>query len=328
MHEEKPSSAYVYQSLERENRKQVGINVISATIIGISFHFLLGAVLVAEFGSVPLKMDPFFIIVFSIIVYLSSRNFLKPRPLNAQFRYHKSFSLLVLTIFILELAYFGVPILGHTSYTKFGFPVLHHFVANAWILLVVTRRPSVYTLIGILIIAVCIANRTLFFAALVAFFIAKPPRIMNLITGSALTAIIFTMIGIARAKTGVFSDVELLPGLVVPEQLFFLVLYVIGPAMAVLDTGSSFEVVSYWNTVPEWMLSREIPVYLNFIIFYGAMYALMMVVINRLWLNVLFYPIAVHLPLTFFSGYLYTTTTISAVLILLTLSFRIRFDGK
>lgn len=50
------------------------------------------------------------------------------------------FGLLVIAIGILELGYFGAPLLGHIRYVDFGFTILHHIAVTSWILVFVDLR--------------------------------------------------------------------------------------------------------------------------------------------------------------------------------------------
>jgi hypothetical protein len=300
------------------------VNILAWTILGISLHFVLGSLLVSYLGITEIKEDIFIILILSIILFYAVKRNTQLKKIQSPLRYSTIYFVLVLIIFVVEIAYFGIPILNDVNYTDFGFPILHHLLANAWILIFTSKKADKKLLLFILFISVCLANRTMFLTTIIAFLMRAPISRRGLLIAIINVFVIFTIIGIIRAQSGAFQGLELLPGIVVPEYLFFFILYLLGPVLSVgLDT-SQFVIGDYWNTTPEWMIYKDLPVFLNFYIFYGAVVIVIWLLSRNPKFNYLTYPIIVHLPLTFFSDYLITTTTLSAILILLCMSFRIK----
>lgn len=50
------------------------------------------------------------------------------------------FGYIVIVTGLLELLYFGVPLLGHLRYVDFGLPILHHIAVTSWILVFVNFK--------------------------------------------------------------------------------------------------------------------------------------------------------------------------------------------
>ena len=300
------------------------VNILPWIVLFVSTNYLIGNLVLNYFGIIDLSYHfLIFIVVTGALFYLAKRN-IKVYANLSSLKYSKIYFFIVLIVFVAEILYFGVPILNSINYTEFGFPILHHIVANAWILLLTSKKADKKPLIFVFIIAVCLANRTLLLAAIVAFLMRVKISRNDLIRLGLSIALIFTMIGIIRSSSGAFYNIELVPGFVVPEYLFFIVLYLIAPSISINGDVTNFVIGDYWNTTPEWCVSAALPDYANFLLFYGSVLLVTWVLSQNRKLNFLVYPIVVHLPLTFFSDYLLTTTTASAMLILLCLAFRIR----
>lgn len=300
------------------------LNILPWIVLFISTNYLIGNLLLNYFGIIDLSYDfLIFIVVTGALFYLGKRN-IKVYANQSSLKYSKIYFFIVLTVFVAEIVYFGVPIFNSINYTEFGFPILHHIVANAWILLVTSKKADKKILTFILIIAVCLANRTLLLAAIVAFLMRVKISRKDFIKLGLSIAVIFTIIGIIRSSSGAFYNIELVPGFFVPEYLFFIVLYLLGPSISINGDVTNLVIYDYWNTTPEWYVFAALPDYANFLLFYGLVLLVIWMLSRNRKLNYLVYPIVVHLPLTFFSDYLLTTTTASAMLILLFLAFRIR----
>lgn len=300
------------------------VNILPWIVLFISANYLTGNLLLNYFGIIDLSYDfLIFIIVTGALFYLGKRN-IKIYANQSSLKYSKIYFCLVLIVFVSEIVYFGVPILNSVNYTEFGFPILHHVVANAWILVLTSKKADKKLLFFVLIIAICLANRTLLLAAIVAFLMRVEISRNDLVKLGFSIVLIFTMIGIIRSSSGAFQNIELVPGFVVPEYIFFIVLYLLGPSISINGNVANFVIGDYWNTTPEWYVSTVLPDYANFLLFYGFFLLVIWMLSRNRKLNYLVYPIVVHLPLTFFSNYLLTTTTVSAMLILLCLAFRMR----
>lgn len=300
------------------------VNILPWVVLFISTNYLIGNLALNYLGIIDLSYHfLLFIFVTGVLFYFSKRN-IKLYANQSSLKYSKIYFFIVLIVFVAEIVYFGVPILNSVNYTEFGFPILHHIVANAWILVLTSKKADKKLLFFIFIIAVCIANRTLLLASIVAFLMRVEISRNDLLKLGLSIVLVFTMIGITRSSPGAFHNIELVPGFVVPEYMFFIVLYLLGPSISVNGNVANFVIGDYWNTVPEWYVFDALPDYANFLLFYGVVLLVIWVLSQNRRLNCLVYPIAVHLPLTFFSGYLLTTTTVSAMLILFCLAFRIR----
>ncbi len=92
-------------------------------------------------------------------------------PINAQFKIN-FIGLLSCVLIILELGMYGVPVLGHVSYTDFGAPILHVVIVSSLIVLsvssIILNRNYKWFLIT-LVIAIVILNRFLLIFVLVSF---------------------------------------------------------------------------------------------------------------------------------------------------------------
>lgn len=304
--------------------KVYSVNILPWIVLIISTTYLVGNLILNYFRIIDLSYDfIIFVVVTGVLFYLGKRN-IKIYVNQASLKYSKIYFFIVLTVFSAEIVYFGVPILNNVKYTEFGFPILHHIVANAWILVLTSKKVDKKILFFVLIIAVCLANRTLLLAAIVAFLMRVEISRNNLIKLVVSITLLFTAIGIMRASSGAFYNIELVQGLVVPEYMFFIILYLLGPSISINGDVRNFVIGDYWNTSPEWYVSAALPDYANFLLFYGLVLLVIWILSRNRKLNFLVYPIAVHLPLTFFSDYLLTTTTASAMMILLCMAFRIR----
>lgn len=300
------------------------VNILPWIVLFISANYLIGNLALNYVGIIDLSYHLLlFIFVTGALFYVSKR-YIKIYANQSSLKYSKIYFFIVLIVFVAEIVYFGVPILNNTNYTKFGFPILHHIVANAWILVLTSKKADKKLLFFVIIIAVCLANRTLLLAAIVAFLMRVEISRNDLIKLVLSITLLFTMIGIMRTSSGAFSNIQLVQGFVVPEYMFFIVLYLLGPSISLKGDVKNSVIGDYWNTTPEWYVSAALPDYANFLLFYGLVLLVIWMLSRNRKLNYLVYPIAVHLPLTFFSDYLLTTTTASAMMILLFMTFRIR----
>lgn len=113
---------------------------------------------------------------------------------------------IIILVGILELAYFGFPILGDLLYVEFGFPILHHLAVSTWLLIFIefsnknfNRLKNLYAIL----FPILIFNRDIFLVTVLCIIfkalILNKLRWVHILFAFALFLYVFTLIGSIRS---------------------------------------------------------------------------------------------------------------------------------
>ena len=155
------------------------------------------------------------LVIVSIIVTVMLRNFLILRiqdviwarqSISLNHLAWKLIAIIIIISGILELAFFGIPMLGQVSYVKFGFPLLHHMAVSSWLLIFI-NFPNKYlnSLVNIyaFLFPLLIFNRDVFLLTVICYIFRMLMlgrlKWIHFIIGTTLFALIFSAIGGIRS---------------------------------------------------------------------------------------------------------------------------------
>ena len=303
-----------------KNKIRIIIPVLVIGVLVFGSHFLL------SHNDLIIKktLQPFIILVFSLFTLLLYKEKIQI-PLISE-KQEKLFFKLICTIILIELSYFGIPLLGHISYVDFGFPIIHHISLMLWILILFGRKKIKYSIINTLF-CLLIFNRQLILFGVLSYLFSNKVKI-NFYSLSLAILFITFFLGIGYYRNFVL-DVEFDPfmGLIdLPFLEFydFILFYFIGPYNA--SIGNVYFVLSqsifnFWNTKPEWMifsLKYKISPSLSFVSFYGIIIIILMI-LKRIKSSRKFYYIpiiVIYSYFTFFSTVLFTSVFLANILML------------
>lgn len=165
-----------------------------------------------------------------------------------------------LSALAVELAYFGVPLLGGVAYNEFGWPVIHHLAAAYWLLILFGTRHRMLDFLVTIAIASLLFNRQMALFATLALFMTRPMNTGRFLSFGLLAVAAMAALGALRNSTlGV--DTSALDGDVpLSSPLFFIYLYLTGPLNAAFGSNAAWDtqLASYWNTLPEWFLFSKV----------------------------------------------------------------------
>ena len=158
-----------------------------------------------------LTLTPLFFIspLYTIYIFRVARKYSLDKVKNSielDSNVWRIFGYIVIIIGILELAYFGIPLLGHIKYVHFGFTILHHIAVSSWILVFVNLKYSWVERFKIsytLIFPLLIFNRDLFLLTLCCIVFVKvinnQLKLRHLFLTSTLFIILFSFVGKLRS---------------------------------------------------------------------------------------------------------------------------------
>lgn len=164
------------------------------------------------------------------------------------------FGYIVIIIGILELAYFGIPLLGHVKYVHFGFTILHHIAVSSWILVFVNLKYSwveKFKISYALIFPLLIFNRDIFLLTLCCIIFVKlinnQIKLWHLFLTSSLFIVLFSFVG--KLRSGNVQEIIDLPTKFDLESVnlitFWLFTYATSPMFNVHYSYGSGERIRY-----------------------------------------------------------------------------------
>ena len=314
------------------NKIRIIIPVLVIGVLIFASHFLLLK------NDLILKktLQPLLILVFSLFTLLLYKEKIQI-PLISE-KQEKLFFKLICTIILIELSYFGIPLLGHISYADFGFPIFHHTSLMLWILILFGRKKNKYFIIHTLF-CLLIFNRQLILFGVLSYLFSNKIKI-NFYSSSLAILFITFFLGIGYYRNFVL-DVEFDPfiGLIeLPYLEFydFILFYIIGPYNASFGNVHyqlSQSIFNFWNTEPEWIifsLKYKIPKSLSFVFFYGIIIVFLFI-IKRIKSSRKFYYapiIIIYSYFTFFSTVLFTSVFLANILMLELIFLLSKFNNK
>lgn len=219
-----------------------------------------------------------------------------------------------------ELAYFGIPLLGHIPYNEFGWPVVHHLAAMQWVLVLFGKQHKKGDLFLTFVVGALLFNRQMVLFGVLAYLMTTPLPARKLIVTGLVAMLLMTLLGTLRnitldVDTNSFSDVS---SLSFAGPLFFIYLYLLGPLHQGMNLESEIwdtQLSLFWNTIPEWGRLAAyigIPPSLSFILFYGifSFFSYWMRCSDYWNLRVFGILIHIYMFFSFFSGVLLSTPII------------------
>lgn len=227
-------------------------------------------------------------------------------------------------VLLLEVSYFGLPITGDVSYSKFGFPILHHIVFSIWVAPLIAPRRNLLYLGAALLVGVLLLHRQVMVLALAGYLMRCGVKnvlmpISMLVALALLGTLRNYLLGVNIAA-GMGADA---PVGMLAEFAFWGYLYTVGPYSVSLgqhvDIGTFLDVGAYWNTVPEWAVLRFIgvPVPASLPLFYLLLAGLVVFMTRVRLFEARLFGVLLHCLalITFFSSTILQTSMIGTFLI-------------
>lgn len=159
-----------------------------------------------------LPLEAYVFVIFFILLFFLCRKLKFNLYGIASNVYLKLISAIILFTFVIEIVYFGLPILGHLKYNEFGFPLLHHFVCSSWLIAFIKFRNRYLNFLKILfifLVPIIILNRHLFLFSFLAFLFTSQKSYKFFFWSVLLAAIFFGVIGNIRTHSDVLNTLDI-----------------------------------------------------------------------------------------------------------------------
>jgi|SaaInlStandDraft_4_1057021.scaffolds.fasta_scaffold14526_1 hypothetical protein len=180
------------------------------------------------------------------------------------------YSLIVVGSSIIEYTYFGLPILGDTLYTEYGFPFLHHIVVSSWLVVFIkfrSKKISYLMLIFAILNPIFILNRDLLmltlFIIMARFWLSGYINKKRFLLAIPLILILFSVLGDIRSPNAL-NAVDL------PFSFDLTASYLVWPI--IYFTAATFNMLNNFNSLSYDLYSPLIttfPEYYKFIVQFG-----------------------------------------------------------
>lgn len=298
-------------------------SLITAFLLSAGYAVL--AALGEQPAAPPGSLWAIILVCVALFYWTHKKRFVVPLLTERATTFLRALSILAVAI---ELAYFGVPLIGSIPYNEFGWPVVHHVAVMQWLLILFGKRRKRMDLGISLFISAILFNRQMALFSILAYLMTVPMNKKRILVAGIVAATFVMLLGALRNQvldvdTSGIEDVVSLP---MSGSLFFIYLYLTGPIHSGLGLSSTLwdtQLGIYWNTVPEWALfsSRlNVSPELSFALFYGTCALLAQRLRNaRTWeLRCLGTLIHVYTFFSFFSNVLLSTPIIAGFLLVIT----------
>lgn len=245
-------------------------------------------------------------------------------------RYQASLLLsIIILVSLVELVFFGVPLLGSVKYNEFGFFILHHLAISSWVVVLLSRgKIQRVALIYNTVFAILIFNRQAVLLGFLAVLMKVDWRLYmkRLFFFGLLAIVLLSILGSYRSA---LLGVDFSPFSSYTDFRFldFPLLYILGPYLIGFEDiqiSGLFRVIEpFWNTLPEWkILFRAFPSSLGFVLFYTMVYlGLRLLALEKNLGSRFSALISLILVFSFFSRVIFTTMTLATLMIILTITF-------
>jgi hypothetical protein len=242
----------------------------------------------------------------------------------------------IVCVSIIEIIYFGIPIIGQIVYINFGFPFLHHIAVSTWLLIFIRVRPgSIQLLFTLFAIAfpILIINRDLFLFTVFCLICRGVSRNrLNIGILSAAVILALVMFGVlGEIRSGDVQTRLLLPTKFELESInvyvFWVFIYITSPMFNahysfLLNERALYEPLL--TVIPEFYRFVEILSFFGFYIYIFA--GLLLILIPRLFRLRDWLCLSVFIYFQFFMGMvfsnkLFNSHTLYVLLLFLVIEF-------
>lgn len=277
----------------------------------------------------PNPWVPIALLIFSGILLILPSKDIQTIPINL--KQEKLSFKIILSVIILELYFFGLPILGQINYTLFGFTYLHHISLMMWTLILLGENKKKYLIIHS-IYCIVILNRQFFLIGIIAYYISNRKLFSRTTKLILMSFPLIMVIALGIFRNSILNvDFHPLGNFFksnYSEIYDFILLYVIGSfgsGFGLVDYSLMKNILIYWNTLPEWKQTNiffSLNPTMSFLSFYILIFGGLSFLnkMTKSFKNIILILI-IFLFFTFFSKVFFTTVVLAHILFYMTMNF-------